>query len=77
MNERKNIQYYPGHMHKTKREISEIISNVDIVIEVVDSRIPFSSRIPDLKKLINGKQSIIHGYIIRYPRHISHNNIES
>lgn len=61
MNENKGkiIQYYPGHMHKTKREISEIISNVDIVIEVVDSRIPFSSRIPDLKKLTNGKQSII------------------
>ena len=56
---RTNINYYPGHMHKTKKEISEIISNIDIVIEVVDSRIPYSSRIPDLKKITNNKQSII------------------
>ena len=54
-----NINWYPGHMAKTKREISSIISNVDIVIEVIDSRIPFSSRIPDLKKITNNKQSII------------------
>lgn len=61
MNENKGkiIQWYPGHMHKTKKEISNIISNIDIVIEVIDSRIPYSSRIPDLKKLTNNKQSII------------------
>lgn len=60
MNENKtNINYYPGHMYKTKKEIGEIISNVDIVIEVVDSRIPFSSRIPNLRKITNNKQSII------------------
>ena len=59
MNEGKIIQYYPGHMYKTKKEISEIISNIDIVIEVIDSRIPYSSRIPDLKKITNNKQSII------------------
>ena len=58
-NNGKLIQYYPGHMYKTKREIGDIISNIDIVIEVIDSRIPFSSRIPDLKKLTNGKKSII------------------
>ena len=54
-----NINYYPGHMHKTKKDIKNIISNIDIVIEVIDSRIPFSSRIPDLKNIINGKKSII------------------
>lgn len=59
MSEGKIIQYYPGHMYKTKKEIGEIISTVDIVIEVVDSRIPYSSRIPDLKKITNNKQSII------------------
>ena len=59
MNEGKIIQWYPGHMAKTKKEISTIISNVDIVIEVIDARIPYSSRIPDLKKITNNKQNII------------------
>ncbi len=60
MNENKtNINYYPGHMYKTRKDIKNIISNIDIVIEVIDSRIPFSSRIPDLKNIINGKKSII------------------
>ena len=59
MNEGKIIQYYPGHMYKTKKEIGEIISTVDIVIEVVDSRIPYSSRIPDLGKITNNKKNII------------------
>lgn len=60
MNENgKIIQWYPGHMAKTKKEISNIISIVDVVIEVIDSRIPFSSRIPDLAKLTREKQNII------------------
>ena len=59
MDNKTNINWYPGHMAKTKKEIGNIISNVDIVIEVVDSRIPYSSRIPDLKKITNNKQSII------------------
>ena len=58
-NNGKLIQWYPGHMAKTKKEINAIISGVDIVIEVIDSRIPLSSRIPDLKKITNNKQSII------------------
>ena len=53
------INWYPGHMAKTKREISNIMGMVDIVIEVIDSRVPFSSRIPDLKKLTKEKQNII------------------
>ena len=59
MNEKTNINWYPGHMAKTKKEISNIISMVDIVIEVIDSRIPYSSRIPDLKKLTRDKKRII------------------
>ena len=61
MNENKGkiIQWYPGHMAKTKKQIAEIISMVDVVIEVIDSRIPYSSRIPDLKKLTRDKQNII------------------
>lgn len=54
-----SINWYPGHMAKTKREISSIMGMVDIVIEVIDSRVPFSSRIPDLKKLTREKQNII------------------
>ena len=56
---RTNINWYPGHMAKTKREIGSIMSMVDIVIEVIDSRVPFSSRIPDLKKITREKQNII------------------
>lgn len=54
-----SINWYPGHMARTKRQISDIISMIDIVIEVVDSRIPLSSRIPDLPKLTREKRSII------------------
>ena len=60
MNESKtNINWYPGHMAKTKREISNVISLIDIVIEVIDARIPKSSRIPDLNDITRGKQNII------------------
>ena len=58
-NKGKIIQWYPGHMAKTKREINEIVSLVDVVIEVIDSRIPLSSRIPDLKDITKNKQNII------------------
>ena len=58
-NKGKIIQWYPGHMAKTKKQIAEIISMVDVVIDVIDARIPYSSRIPDLKKLTRDKQNII------------------
>ncbi|NLC48357.1 MAG: ribosome biogenesis GTPase YlqF [Tenericutes bacterium] len=59
MENKTNINWYPGHMAKTKKEISEIISMVDVVIEVIDSRIPFSSRIPDLSNITRNKKNII------------------
>ncbi len=60
MNENKtNINWYPGHMAKTRKEIANIISLVDVVIEVIDSRVPYSSRIPDLHKLTRDKKNII------------------
>jgi len=59
MDNKTNINWYPGHMAKTKKEISNIISNIDIVIEVIDSRIPFSSRIPDLNKITRDKKRIV------------------
>lgn len=60
MNENKtNINWYPGHMAKTRRQIKENISLVDIVYEVIDSRIPYSSRINDIKDLINNKPLVL------------------
>ena len=60
MNENKtNINWYPGHMAKTKREISEKLELIDIVYEVIDSRMPRSSRIVDLDEIIGNKPRII------------------
>lgn len=54
-----NIQWYPGHMTKTRRMMEETISLVDIVIELVDARIPYSSKNPDLDHLARNKHRII------------------
>lgn len=54
-----NIQWYPGHMTKTKRMMQENISLVDIVIELLDARIPFSSKNPDIDELAKNKQRIV------------------
>ena len=60
MNENKtNINWYPGHMAKTKREIAEDLKLIDVVIEILDSRIPISSQNPDIEKLTKGKKKII------------------
>ena len=60
MNENKtNINWYPGHMAKTKREISEKIKLIDIVYEVIDARIPLSSKIKDIDELIGNKPKIL------------------
>jgi ribosome biogenesis GTPase A len=54
-----DIQWYPGHMAKTKRLISENLKLIDIVIELVDARIPVSSRNPEVDGLIGGKKKIV------------------
>ena len=54
-----NINWYPGHMAKTKRLISDELKNIDIVYEVVDARIPYSSKIKDIDNLIKSKQRIL------------------
>jgi ribosome biogenesis GTPase A len=54
-----NINWYPGHMAKTKRLISENIDKIDIVYEVIDSRIPYSSKIKDIDNFIKNKSRII------------------
>lgn len=59
MDERLNIQWFPGHMTKARRMIEENIKQVDAVCEILDARIPFSSRIPDVETLTAGKPRII------------------
>ena len=54
-----NINWYPGHMAKTKREISEDMKLIDIVIELLDARIPISSQNPDIQNIIKNKKKII------------------
>ncbi len=55
----KMIQWYPGHMTKTKRLIEENIKLVDIVIELLDARAPYSTKNPDIDKLAQNKMRII------------------
>ncbi len=54
-----HIQWYPGHMTKTRRMMQETISLVDIVIELVDARIPYSSKNPDIDDLARQKYRIL------------------
>ena len=53
------INWFPGHMKKTQREIKENLALVDAVIEIRDARIPRSSANPDIEKLLEGKPRII------------------
>lgn len=53
------IHWFPGHMAKAKREITELLKLVDLVLEVRDARIPISSRNPDINRLTAGKERII------------------
>lgn len=53
------INWYPGHMAKTKREISEKLNLIDVVYEVVDARMPLSSKIVDIDDLIKDKPRIM------------------
>ena len=54
-----NINWYPGHMAKTKREIREKINLIDIIYEVIDARMPISSKIKDIDDLIKDKPRIL------------------
>ena len=54
-----NYQWYPGHMTKAKRIMQEDIKLIDLIIELVDARIPMSSRNPDIDELGKGKSRII------------------
>lgn len=54
-----NINWYPGHMKKTRELIQENLKMVDVVVEVIDARIPVSSRNPIIDELVSSKQRII------------------
>ena len=59
MSDTQYIQWFPGHMTKTKRQIQASLKLVDAVAEIIDARIPVSSRNPDLNKLIQNKPRVI------------------
>ena len=57
--EQMNIQWYPGHMTKTRRQIEADLKQVDAVCEIVDARIPISSRNPDIDSICGNKPRIM------------------
>lgn len=54
-----NIQWYPGHMAKTRRMIEENLKNIDVVVEILDARIPYSGRNPNFDDIIATKPRLI------------------
>lgn len=54
-----NIQWYPGHMTKTRRMIAEQLKHMDAVCEILDARAPLSSRNPDVEELTGGRPRLI------------------
>ncbi len=59
MTDNMNIQWYPGHMTKTRRQIEADLKQVDAVCEIVDARIPISSRNPDIDSICGAKPRMI------------------
>ena len=56
---KQNVQWFPGHMAKTRRLLRECLPQVDAVVEVLDARVPESSRNPELSELTKGKPRIV------------------
>ena len=59
MAEIRSIQWFPGHMTKTRRMITANLSLVDAVVEILDARIPVSSRNPEMDRLTGGKPRLL------------------
>ena len=59
LEQKTSINWYPGHMKKTMDMFNEQLKLVDMVIEVLDARIPLSSKNPEIEKLIKNKNRII------------------
>lgn len=57
--QKQTVQWFPGHMAKTRRQIKEMLSQVDGVVEIVDARIPMSSANPELDELVSRKPRIV------------------
>ena len=57
--EKLNIQWFPGHMAKTRRQITEDLKMVDVVVEILDARIPNSSQNPDIRQITQNKKKVI------------------
>lgn len=54
-----NINWYPGHMLKTKKQMIEDLKLIDVVIEILDARIPVSSQNPDIQYITKNKKKIV------------------
>ena len=54
-----SINWYPGHMTKALRQMKEDIKLIDVVIELIDARIPYSSKNPDIDKLAENKKRVV------------------
>ncbi len=59
MSKNQNIQWFPGHMTKTKRRIQASLKLIDVVVEIIDARIPISSSNPDLGQIIENKPKLV------------------
>ena len=55
-----NVQWYPGHMTKAKRQMQEDLKLIDLIIELVDARVPLSSRNPDIDQLGQNKSCLLY-----------------
>ena len=53
------INWYPGHMAKTKKQIIEDLKLIDVVVEILDARIPISSQNPDVREFTKNKNKIV------------------
>lgn len=59
MSKNQNIQWFPGHMTKAKRKIQSSLKLIDVVVEIIDARIPISSSNPDLAEIIENKPKLV------------------
>ena len=56
---KQNVQWFPGHMAKTRRKIKECLPLVDAVVEILDARVPRSSQNPEIAEIIGDKPHIV------------------
>ena len=54
-----SINWFPGHMAKTRRQITEDLKMIDVVVEILDARIPDSSQNPDIRQITQNKKKVI------------------